>query len=133
VRYENDRRFSTFYLEDSWVLGIYEAPGRLNFELDVVLTPEHPDYVPNHPGEQHCYRRGALAFSNITHITWHERGWDEAGFKPAMDATDQADFGNIDSFEIGPGDKYELEGDWGHVELQAGDVELRLALIPDGI
>lgn len=47
------------YLEDSYVLGIAEAPGQLTFKLDAVLTPESPAYHPPQPGEQYCCASGS--------------------------------------------------------------------------
>ena len=48
------------YLEDSWVLAIQPSSPSLAFDLDVVLTPSHPNYRGARPGEQHDYRRARL-------------------------------------------------------------------------
>ena len=38
--------FENVYLEESYVLAIEARPGTVSFELEVVLTPEHPEYAP---------------------------------------------------------------------------------------
>jgi hypothetical protein len=102
------------YLEDSFVLGIGETSDELVFDLDAVLTPSHPSYAPPHPGDQYCYRRGALLF-RTDKISWlgrsQTRFHDESG---------EEDLGNIDIFTA-EGDHYYLEGDWGSVELESSE------------
>ena len=41
-------------LEESFVLGVTAEPGAVTFEMDFVLTPRHPDYVPPPPHETEC-------------------------------------------------------------------------------
>lgn len=45
-------------LEDSWVLDIAPSERAVSFQLDVVLTPDHPRHRPPTTGEQHCYLTG---------------------------------------------------------------------------
>ena len=42
---------SNFYFEDSYVLSIDEVAGLLIFELDAVLTKNHPQYEDPRNGE----------------------------------------------------------------------------------
>jgi hypothetical protein len=115
MKYERDARFDTYYLEDSYVLGLDESePSRLTFSLALVLTPKHPLYVAPSPHEQYCFRNGDLAFEGITALDWVERH-----FNPSTDADGQIDYGNIDVFTIGPEGRYFVEGDWGRVALTA--------------
>jgi hypothetical protein len=97
------------YLEDSYVTGIVETPGRLEFHLDLVLTECHPDYRPPGPDEQHCYRPARLTFPNVRRATWLERH-----VRPFTDAAGEVDYGNIDVLYEEDG-RYHLEGDWGAV------------------
>lgn len=109
------------YLEESYVLDIEAHPASLVVVLDLVLTVEHLDYRDPIDGEQYCYRRGSLTFGGIS-----ECRWSEQGRPPAVDATGERDYGNIDTFEWDNG-RYILEGDWGHLDIRADQVELVLA------
>ncbi|MHB8060036.1 MAG: hypothetical protein ACYDHO_04305 [Gaiellaceae bacterium] len=112
--------FSSYYLEDSWVLGVEAHPGSLEFRLDLVLTPEHAAYAAPRPGEVYCYRHGRLRFLDVKRLIW-----DDQGAPPAIDASGELDYGNIDSFEWEDG-RFILEGGWGKVEIQAGTVQIEL-------
>jgi hypothetical protein len=111
--YEALRGLEHLYLEDSWVLGVYESDKSITFDLDAVLTEQHPDWHPPQPGEQYAYSRLALVFPGIRRIEWLDRGGP-----PAVDASGEHDWGNIDSFLLDNG-VYELEGGWGHVRLES--------------
>lgn len=113
------------YLEDSWVLGIDATPGRLSFRMDLVLTPEHPEYRGAAPGEQHCYRRGELSFTGVSRLQW-----SAADVRPAVDASGEQDYGNIDIFEWDER-AARLEGDWGQIEVSYAAVEVSLDDSPD--
>ncbi|OLR90326.1 hypothetical protein BJP25_03595 [Actinokineospora bangkokensis] len=99
------------YLEDSFVLGIEETPGVLRFRLDAVLTPEHPDWHPPHPGEQHCYVGAHLTFRACTRVEWISRTG-----ATYTDASGEADHGNIDTMTRHP-THWHLTGDWGEVRV----------------
>ena len=106
------------YLEDSWVGGIEARPGTLTFKLDMVLTERHPLYHPRLPGEQYCYRTGAVEFSGVTELTWTNQG-----AAPSQDANGKLDHGNIDAM-VFEGDRYRLEGSWGEIEVVAKEVDV---------
>lgn len=99
------------YLEDSYVLGIAEAPGRLTFKLEAVLTPESPVYHPARPGEQYCYASGSLVFAGASRIEWERR--TAAHY---TDADGEEDLGNIDILAV-DGESLVVEGDWGRVRI----------------
>ncbi|MFI5719826.1 hypothetical protein [Nocardia sp. NPDC051750] len=99
------------YLEDSYVLEISESPGKLEFRLYAVLTPDSPLYKPPKPDAQYCYARGKLEFENVSRIVW-----DERSFQQYRDATGEVDYGNIDSLITYEG-SYRVEGDWGSVRI----------------
>ena len=61
--------FSSYYLEDSWVLDIEAHPGTLIVRLESVLLPEHPAYAPP-PTDAYCYRIGTIRFEGIEHLSW---------------------------------------------------------------
>lgn len=104
---------SAVYLEDSYVLGILEDDDRIMFDMEIVLTPDHPDYTPASEREQHCTRRGQLMFPGVTH-----RRWMLSGDPPATDATGKPDYGNIDTFSATERG-YHLSGDWGELDVKA--------------
>jgi hypothetical protein len=106
------------YLEDSWVLAV-DAPvaGTVTFELEVVLTPEHPQYHPPTPGEQHCYVRGRLTVSGVTTV-------EQSDAPPAVDASGTLDHGNIHAFVQTGQHRWEIEGTWGSVSAESPTVSL---------
>jgi len=120
VGYEALPGLNVVYLEDSFVLAIRERSHELCFELEAVLTPEHPDYVAPPGNEQYCYRRGTLCF-DAAQINWLRRS--EGRYR---DASGEEDLGNIDVFLAEEG-RYYLEGDWGGVEIET-NVAPRLQL-----
>ena len=67
------------------VLGVHESVASLSFDLDAVLTEQHPRWEPCKPGEQYTYRRLTLTFPNMRRVEWLDRGGP-----PAVDATGNA-------------------------------------------
>ncbi len=117
--YETIPGLENLCLEDSWVLGVYESNASLSFDLEAVLTDQHPQWQMRKPGEQHSYRRLALTFPNV-----HRTEWLHRGGPPATDASGEHDRGHVDTFVVGVG-TYELTGDWGHVRVAAGAPHVR--------
>jgi hypothetical protein len=103
------------YLEDSYVLGIRESGSEVRFELEAVLTEDHPRWSPPKAGEQYAYLRMDLVFPNTRRIEWVEQA-----MTPLRDASGEVDYGNIDSFEWRPG-FYDLLGDWGHLRIESDE------------
>ena len=81
------------YLEDSYVLGIREQHDELRFELEAVLTEDHPRWAPPKPGEAYAYRRVDLVFVRPSRVWWIEQT-----MQPVVGPGGDVDFGNIDSF-----------------------------------
>lgn len=109
--YEKLDGLSAIYLEDSWVLEIIARPSSLRFDLEAVLTSEHPAYVPPPATQQHCYRRASLEFARVRRLDWADQGRP-----PATDASGQVDYGNIDSL-LADQQRYEIEGLFGHIDV----------------
>ncbi|WP_019144961.1 hypothetical protein [Aeromicrobium massiliense] len=106
-------------LTESWVLEIVPSSAGVAFLMDVVLTPDHPDYRAPRTGEQHCYRRGWM----VVHSEDAELAL--SGNRPAIDANGELDLGQIDAF--GPADRdgsWVLDGSWGRLEVQHPTVVL---------
>lgn len=117
MNYSEILSLSNFYLEDSYVLSIDEVARSLIFELEAVLTKNHPQYEEPKNGEQYCYRKVLLRFFSADSIEWLDRSF--IGF---IDSTGDLDYGNIDSFVSDDG-AYILSGDWGRVIIRGGEVE----------
>lgn len=111
---------SHLYLEDSYVLGIQESPGRLVFRMEFVLQETHPEYEVPGPEVQYCYRRGELVFESVSDISWSRRG-----SVPAVDATGEIDLGNIDALLNKEG-RFRLFGDWSDVRVRSAAPHIRL-------
>jgi hypothetical protein len=110
--YQAFPELSGTYLEDSWVLSVSVENEEVTFDLDLVLTPEDPSYHPPQRGEQHCYVRASLVISSPEGLTFNR---SEA--PPAVDASGEKDFGNIDSFTNVGEDRWQIEGCWGTLEV----------------
>ncbi len=72
-------------------MDIGARPAVVEFLMDLVLTPEHPEYKAAGPEEQHCFRRGRLVLG-VEYLLWEAQG-----APPAKDAWSELDYGNIDS------------------------------------
>ncbi len=116
MKYEEDPRFCGYYFEDSYVLSVNVGISQTVFDLEAVLTPEHPDYSPPKPGETYCHRRVHLWFKNAFDVQY-----EPSGTRASWSADDNWDYGNIDIFEIDPPHGYRLAGEWGELKLKAID------------
>lgn len=103
------------YLEDSFVLGITTKAGSVDFSLDAVLTPKHPDYHQPPPGEQYCYRKIILRFPRAVEADWDSRSRDIR-----IDASGERDLGHIDSLYRNA-NRYHISGDWGAVSIRSDE------------
>jgi hypothetical protein len=108
------------YLEDSWVLAVEETAHELRFVVEAVLTETHAHWRPPRPGEQYCYHRVELVFSRPRSVEWLKR----MEGPPAVDASGEVDFGNIDAFRW-DASVFELEGDWGAVRVDGEPPSVR--------
>jgi hypothetical protein len=106
------------YLEDSWVLSVAVENRQATFDLDLVLTPQHPAYHSPKPGEQHCYMRASLV------IAAQEFSFRASQAAPAVDASGEEDFGNIDSFVNVGGDRWRIDGSWGTLDVRSPQVTI---------
>jgi len=108
--------FESLYLEDSWVLDMRESEKTFHIDLEAVLTHEHPDWHAPKPGEQYCYRGTRIQFDKVQSVEWIE-----LRMRPNKDPDGSIDFGNIDSF-VYENNRYELEGEWGHLVVVSPSV-----------
>lgn len=117
--------FQHVYLEDSYVLGIVETAGGLQFMLDLVLLDNHPRYRAPRSGERYCYQRAVLRFPDVDRSEWAART-----VVPARDQSCEVDYGNIDRMTY-DGARYQVTGDWGSVQLRSAQPLLELLDEPD--
>jgi len=106
-------------LEEPFVLGLIEGQNSIEFELEAVLTPEHPSYHPPKPNAQHCYKKFVLRLDGCSSVNWIRKS-----LRPTIDANGEVDFGNMDHFGVAE-DLMHLEGEWGEVLLSCAKVSLR--------
>jgi len=103
--YEHLPGLEHLYLEDSWVLGFHDKPGEFRFDVEAVLTESHPEWHPPKPGEHYTYKRLSLVFHHPRTVQWVDRMTGP----PAVDASGEVDYGNIDLFTCREG-LFELQG-----------------------
>lgn len=118
MNYNEIPSFANIYLEDSYVTAVREGESSLAFELEAVLTEDHPKYKAPKVGEGHCYSKIFLRFLNVDSFEWLERR-----FMAYADASGELDYGNIDSFVDCEGG-YKLTGDWGRVIIKGKAVDI---------
>lgn len=114
--YEELPALSGVYLEDSYVLAIELSQRDLVIELDAVLTPAHPAYRDPRPDEQYCFRRARIRVRDAESMRWVTQT-----MQPFRDATGEADYGSIDTWQI-EDDVSRLTGEWGEIEFVDGVV-----------
>ncbi|MCP4487956.1 MAG: hypothetical protein GY820_11645 [Gammaproteobacteria bacterium] len=108
------------YLEDSFVLNITEKNDEIRYEVEFVLTENHPLYSTSPEIEQYCYKKGALLFKGVSSVIWEDRS-----NKNFVDKNNEIDYGNIDCFSFS-GENFKLSGDWGVVSFKANSVAVIL-------
>jgi hypothetical protein len=116
--------FDGLDLTESFISSWEQNNKTLRFEVDFVLTPDHPMFRPALPDEWACFRRGAVTFPNVRAITGLK---SMSEVRPAIDATGERDYGHFDTFvERAPG-AFEVAGDFGTflVESEPPIVEIR--------
>ena len=109
-------------LNDSFVLGWRDEADKVVFNLELSIWPESPWYEKPRAQEYTCYKRGKLNFSGVREVS---------GFLPikgipsSRDLNGTDDYGNIDVFRL-HNDTYQVQGDFGDVEILGGNVSLTL-------
>ena len=112
------------FFEASYVLGLRLAPYVLELEMDFVLTPEHPEYLPPPIVSQECYRHGMLRIENFRNVIW-----EATGSPPSHDAVGEIDYGNLDELTH-DGSAWLLVGEWGTIKVEGGTFSLVLDTLP---
>jgi hypothetical protein len=105
-------------LEESWVLDLHVSETTATFDLEAVLTVEHPQHRPPRPGEFYTYLRASLEVTGREPLIFQP-----SHAPPAVDAAGTAGYGQIDSFRPLHADnaRWELIGSWGRLVV-AGPV-----------
>ena len=109
--YEEFPGFHAVYLEDSYVLKILTTQSSAEFDLNVVLTEDHPLYSPPGPSEQYCMRNARMRFVEASTVKWLE-----VSIRPSVDADGVVDLGNIDVMYLKDGE-YHVAGEWGELRI----------------
>ncbi|HEX5056817.1 MAG TPA: hypothetical protein VFX02_10000 [Gammaproteobacteria bacterium] len=104
------RAFDGLDLTESFVLSWNRDQNALRFDVDFVLTEEHPAFRPPSAEEWACFRRGILEFPNARSV----KGLPKMSeVRPAVDATVENDYGHFDSFIESSPKRFEVTGDFG--------------------
>lgn len=121
INYFDLECFKGLFLEDSFVLQILEMPELISFQVEFVLTEDHPEYKEPLGNEMYCYRLGEISFKEPKQIIWKLKNPKAV----SIDANGENDLGNIDLF-FKSGHDYSLQGDWGCVIINCGNLEVKL-------
>jgi len=111
--------FSNVYLEDSFVLQISESRTEFIFDIEIVLTEEHPLFEQPKADERYCYHNGKLLFSGISAVNWKRKS-----AVSSYDANGEVDYGNIDVLRKVGEELYQVSGDWGDLEITSTHIEI---------
>lgn len=113
--------FAGAYLEDSYFLGLVAEGLNLRLNFLLALTPDHPDYHPPKPTEQHCYRHGAIVIGEPTIVDWQP-------LKPTVtqDLDGTFDFGAIELYRRGPS-RFRFVTQWFDATMEARQLSLQLS------
>lgn len=114
--YEKIECLRDIYLEDSFVLKLTEGLDSIEFELEAVLTKEHPRYRPPKQNERHCYKKLTLRLGNCSNVRWVRKS-----LTSSTGTDGETDYDNIDHFTAMK-NKLHLSGDWGEVRLVCSEV-----------
>jgi len=106
------------YLEDSFVLSILELDNEIRYEIEFVLTENHPHYSMPSSNERYCYKKGFLIFQGVKDLVWKHRNMTSF-----LDAKNEIDYGHIDYFNF-IGHNFKLNGDWGSIMFYSTSVVL---------
>lgn len=119
--YDRIDTLANYYFEDSYVLAIHVLPGQIIFHVDAVLTDSHPSYTKPSEDEAYCFRHVNLVFDGVESIKKLS-----LEFSVSIDADNEKDMGNIDSFMVSGGNLYRITGPWGIAEFVANHLEINL-------
>ncbi len=117
--YDAFAQLAHVYLEDSWVLAVWPSDNMLAFDIEAVLTQEHPEYRGPATGYQYDFRLALLTLSGHVACVL-------SGAPPASSADGTTDLGNIDSWTVDDAGVSLLEGVWG--EARVSDTRVEFAL-----
>ncbi len=117
------REFRAIDMTKSFVLSWNYESESLLIDLDLFLCPDHAFYEEPRPAEKACFRPALLEFPYCSSI---RSDADSENGRPVADVTANLGHGAIEGLRrIGEG-RYEITGEFGHMEIAAGRPLLRL-------
>ena len=119
MRYTEDPRFSSFVLENSYVLGVHVGPSWAAIEIDACLSVDHPDADKKIEGEWAAFKPVQLWFKQATIDA------QLSGTAPALSADDSWDYGEIDRFEVDDSGEFLIEGEFGRLSGNAREIYVK--------
>ena len=117
------REFRAIDMTKSFVLSWNYESESLLIDLDLFLCPDHAFYEEPRPAEKACFRPALLEFPYCSSI---RSDADSENGRPVADVTANLGHGAIEGLRrIGEG-RYEITGEFGHMEISAARPLLRL-------
>ena len=115
------REFADVDLEQSFVLSWHVESGALLVDIDLILTAGHPFYERPRPAEKVCIRPATIEFPFCEGLEWRGSTQGEP-----IDIAGNIDHGSIEGFRILSDGRYEINGEFGNVRVDAERPLLRL-------
>lgn len=108
------REFAAVDLAQSYVLSWHFAGDSLLIDVDVLLQPEHPFYEKPRPAEKVCIRPASIEFPCCDALEA-----DAVEASEVIDIVKNLGHGAIADLHVLDDGRYEIEGDFGTVRIEA--------------
>ncbi|MEO1246959.1 MAG: hypothetical protein AAFX56_14855 [Pseudomonadota bacterium] len=118
------REFRGVDLLASYIVGWQLDADRLEVDIDLQLSAEHPFYETPRPSEKGCIRAAVIEFPGCRSISRRGDDTPAAGIEALVA---ELGHGAVESFRVYDDGVYEIEGAFGRVVVDAGRPVLRLA------
>lgn len=105
--------FENVYMEDSYLLEVFEFSSRLVLDLELVLMEKHALYSLPLAGEKYCYKKASLIFPCLKELDWLSRS-----FSAIRGVDGVVDYGNIEEF-YKLNSYYYVSGEWGELKVSS--------------
>jgi hypothetical protein len=114
--------FNGIDLSESYILGWSISQDTVEFELEVVLCSDHPQFHKPPTTDWACYHLGRLIFVGVHSLSGLP---PQSKIFPATDTSGTADYGHLDTLSV-DGNRFEISGDFGIATFTASGVKVDL-------
>ncbi len=115
------REFADVDLSKSFVLSWHVESEMLVIDVDLFLEPHHPFYEKPRPAEKICIRPAVIEFPYCDEIQV-----GDAASTDVVEIAGQLGHGAIDDLSVSGEGRYEINGEFGNVSLNAERPVLKL-------